>query len=202
MKAILSVTCILLCLLISRVAWSYDVLTHGDMSRAAFNESSIAKKPELLGSMGVINGQTFPNSKGEKLSMRELIAFGSIQEDDRASIVQAAYPPLRHFYDPITGLPLFVSGYEGQAVPSPDWATEDRATYDHLTVGQEFSFRDGRRYFYEALTEKDKTKREERFGRTFQTLGHVIHHLQDMAQPQHVHNIHPILSSAETRMAI
>ena len=119
MKAILSVTCILSCLFFSPVAWSYEPPTHGNMSRAAVNESNIGKKPELLGSIGLINDQTFPDSRGQKRSIRELVAFGSIQEDDRASGTQAAYPPLRHFYDPITGLPIFVPGYEGESVPSP-----------------------------------------------------------------------------------
>ncbi len=177
--------------LLSHSAWSYEVETHSEMSREAVIRSNLVIKADLLTQLGLAEyskNQRFPNSKKEPQTILQLIAFGSVQEDDRASGTQAAYPPLRHFYDPITGLPLFISGYEGQSVPSPDWATEDRATYDHLTVGQEFSFRDGRRYFYEALTEKDKTKREEKFGRTFQTLGHVIHHLQDMAQPQHVRN--------------
>ncbi len=202
---------LLILLLVSAALWrhafAYEVKTHEQMSQRAFDQSYLVTK-NILPGLGLpdVSKNQFPNSKGKKLSIRELIAFGSIQEDDRASGTQAAYPPLRHFYDPITGLPLFISGYEGQSVPSPDWATEDGATYDHLTVGQEFSFRDGRRYFYEALTEKDKTKREEKFGRTFQTIGMVIHHVQDMAQPQHVrndmHNIQPIPNSAETRMAI
>ena len=43
-----------------------------------------------------------------------------------------------------------------------------------------------RRNFFKALTEPAKVDRDAAWGLTFQTLGHVMHHLQDMAQPQHV----------------
>jgi hypothetical protein len=53
---------------------------------------------------------------------------------------------------------------------------------------QEFSFRDAREHLYKALTRPTEDDRAHYFGRTFQSVGHIIHHLQDMAQPQHVRN--------------
>src|SRR4029079_3052981 len=50
------------------------------------------------------------------------------------------------------------------------------------------SYRDARNYLYEALTGPTELERRKSFGLMFQTLGQVIHHLQDMAQPQHVRN--------------
>jgi hypothetical protein len=38
------------------------------------------------------------------------------------------------------------------------------------------------------LTSPTADERKGFFGKTFQTLGQVIHHTQDMAQPQHVRN--------------
>jgi hypothetical protein len=68
--------------------------------------------------------------------------------------------------------------------PSPDWVLEDNGEVD----GQEFSYRNAREHFYKALTSPLLSDREENWGKLFQTLGQIIHHLQDMAQPQHVRN--------------
>ena len=79
-----------------------------------------------------------------------------------------------------------------------DWALED--TQD-LGADQLFSFKDARRYFFEALSGtgffgQSASGRAANFGLMFQSLGHVIHHIQDMAQPQHVKNeAHPPKSS-------
>lgn len=69
--------------------------------------------------------------------------------------------------------------------PSPNWALED---IQDFSTDQPFSYKKGRQYFYNALTKPDKAERGKNWGLTFQTLGHVIHHLQHMAQPQHVRN--------------
>ncbi|TMH25782.1 MAG: hypothetical protein E6H66_25780 [Betaproteobacteria bacterium] len=71
---------------------------------------------------------------------------------------------------------------------SADWAIQD----NNQDADQEFSFSWARRYFYRALTTPGVASapdgRNEQWGRLFQTLGQVIHHLQDMTQPQHVRN--------------
>jgi hypothetical protein len=90
---------------------------------------------------------------------------------------------LNHFYNPRTGRPLTVLGFQlGQA--SPDWALAQPSTVN----GQEFSYWNARQYLIEALTQPREADRKRAFGRAFQILGHVVHHLQDMAQPQHVRN--------------
>jgi hypothetical protein len=74
---------------------------------------------------------------------------------------------------------------------SPDWTLEDKEIIDGTKWyggGQNYSWRDARQYFYLALTSEQQTERQNYFGSLFQTLGHVVHHLQDMAQPQHVRN--------------
>lgn len=38
-------------------------------------------------------------------------------------------------------------------------------------------------YFHVALTMEEEEDRREQFGLLFRSLGHVIHHIQDMAQP-------------------
>jgi hypothetical protein len=74
---------------------------------------------------------------------------------------------------------------------SSDWALEDKGIIDSTKWyggGQNFSWRDARESFYLALTSQNEHTRQNYFGSVFQTLGHVVHHLQDMAQPQHVRN--------------
>ena len=53
---------------------------------------------------------------------------------------------------------------------------------------QEYSFSDANTRFFDALATPDKNSRKEHWGQFFQTLGMVIHHIQDMSQPQHVRN--------------
>lgn len=164
---------------------AYEIETHSDMSREAANASVLKDTSEgsVLRALGLsypINEdvkQVFPNSKtGEKKSVLELIRDGARFEDGSSRSVN-------HFFDPVNNKALLVDGKE-RGQKSPDWALEDAGPLSE----QEFSYRDARAYFYSALTEPSKAKREKNFGLTFQTLGQVIHHLQDMAQPQHVRN--------------
>jgi hypothetical protein len=119
-------------------------------------------------------------SEGNALSLAELIQFGARWEDDSSD-----FQAFRHFYDPVNDRPLDLGGTAAALmVKSPDWALEDASTF----VNQAFSYRHARDYLYKALTESSGIDRRRYFGLTFQSIGHVIHHLQDMAQPQHVRN--------------
>jgi len=150
----------------------------------AVNNSSIVKEPGLLKTLGLKKMQDdkiFPNSNNKRNTIRELVRFGARFEDDSPRFIN-------HFYDPLQNRPLQnVSPFNPEI--SPDWALEDNEEIG----GQDYSYRNALDYFYEALTiptgflvKADEKTRKENFGRTFQTLGQVIHHIQDMAQPQHV----------------
>jgi len=136
-------------------------------------------------------------------TITDLIKHGAEQEDElRGSRF------VHHFYDPVYKRPLTVSPNEIQELSvlygrpflptqkSFDWALEDSSD---LGGDQVFSFKDARRYFFEALSGtgffgNSAAVRAASFGLTFQTLGHVIHHIQDMAQPQHVKDeAHPVI---------
>lgn len=164
---------------------SYEIQTHANLSEAAFDQSGLRKDALLLQNLGLKSSDTFPNSQNpEPKTMRELIADGARFED-----TLSLSRPINHFFNPLNGQGLggIISLVSN---PSPNWALEDKGQISGaLGVGnQEFSYRDARQYFYDALTQTDKAKREENFGRTFQSLGQIIHHIQDMAQPQHVRN--------------
>ena len=177
----------------SERAWAYEPETHRELSIAAVSRSTLGF-PSALSKLGLRPllpndvSQQFPRSQGTitgPLSIVDLIAFGSAWEDD-LSITQA----LRHFYDPVNDRELDITETVGTSlsIKSPDWALEDLRPYSS-DEPQRFSFKDARQYMYEALASPtSETQRKKQFGLMFQSLGHVIHHLQDMAQPQHARN--------------
>lgn len=161
--------------LFSTATLGYEVETHADLSGNAALNSILGDDTSLkhLGLMFPIDSeqQKFPNSKGTNATVLNLIRDGARFEDD--------FPrPINHFFDPYTGKGLGI-GY-----PSPAWALEDQQDQS----GQENSYQDARQYFHDALTNASgtDTDRNASWGRLFQTLGQIVHHVQDMAQPQHV----------------
>jgi hypothetical protein len=163
---------------------AYEVDTHSEvLTRQAANQSVLTNSA-TLGELGLDKGitdtaQQFPNSAGRSRTIRELLEDGSRFEDT----IFPTLRPLRHFYNPLTGLglgipllPTFMS--------SPDWALARLGSVSD----QEFSYGNARQSLFDALTKPTEDERKVAFGRTFQALGQVVHHLQDMAQPQHVRN--------------
>ena len=165
---------------------AYEIETHAAISKAA-SDASVLAAPVILSRLGLrpLNitdrRQKFINSRREEQTISALIQFGARWEDDK-SWQQA----LRHFYDPVNNRPLAIDDHRADPyiVASPDWALESP---DSLS-DQAHSYSDARRHFYDALTGISEVERRKSFGLMFQSIGHVIHHLQDMAQPQHVRN--------------
>ena len=165
-------------------AFAYDLGTHENISTRSVKESVLTKGKvlEKLGLKPLGSGQTFPDFLGEPYRIDQLIARGARHED-----TDELMRVFHHFYNPATGQPLTVGGALGST--SPDWALEDREQLTSIHSGeQRFSYRDARWYFLQALIAPTPAGRDENWGLAFQSLGHVIHHIQDMAQPQHVRN--------------
>lgn len=178
---------ILVCVLLlqSTDVLSYNPRTHSDMSDQAVSASVLSAMPKLE-SLGlrplpaISTQQSFPSSQGAPLSIQELVKFGSRWEDD-AGPEQA----LAHFFNPISNSGLRVFGNE-VGPTSPDWALEDNGA-----TSQPFTYKKARQYLFQALTTPNVDGASDRpkfWGLTFQTMGHLAHHLQDMAQPAHVRN--------------
>ena len=92
--------------------------------------------------------------------------------------------PLNHFFDPYHDVPLNIAN----ASRAPDWALEDRGDFTF----QNYSYKDAREAFFNGLTARDSLTHDRELGHTFYALGHIIHLIQDMAQPQHTRNdVHP-----------
>lgn len=170
----------LLLLAYSGLGQAYLPDTHERISREAFSKSVLAVDPMVTQDIGIARGTQLPSTGGASLDIEQLFRNGANHEDDGARA-------LNHFFNPLNGSALTTAP---GAYPSPAWALEDGGPINGvLGVGaQEFSFNDARKYFHQALTLPDQADRDRNFGRTFETLGHVIHHVQDMAQPQHVRN--------------
>lgn len=175
--------------------WSYsDKVTHRDLSRRAFDISRLNTDPELIKTLGLSESAVqidwnlvWPEISCDEnnlwdapmlsdvgaLTPRESLAQGAIDED--------VFPRMaHHFYDPVNDTPLWFVPW---AEKSPDWSLEPGLEF----TNQNDSFRDARRSMYLALTTPGpKSARDEHWNSTFLKIGHVIHHLQDMAQPQHV----------------
>jgi hypothetical protein len=161
--------------ILPRHAFSYEVGTHEDMSEVAALSSLL---PQYLPTIGLESLDDELADINTRLSVVKWIRRGANDEDDTISTNFARYR--NHFFDPQhggRGLSALASGE-----PSPDWALEDTQTF----ISQSYSFKEARQHFFDALTLKDN--REQFLAETFYTLGHVIHHIQDMAQPQHTRN--------------
>ena len=125
-------------------------------------------------------------------SIINLIRYGACYEDNAEA---GAYRPFAHFYDPQHGGRGLTVGGVSAGPSSPEWALNAVAS-GALTGTNHLSYVSARQAFYKALTrrelgftaEQNNQLRREDWGITFQALGHVVHHLQDMAQPQHVRN--------------
>ena len=181
--------------------WSiaYDLRTHSALSAEAAFRSVLGdeQRRAQIGLRFPINSQkqaqVFAGSNGEPTSIRDLIANGAMYEDD--------FPPgpLYHFFDPRTNSPLFLNpnDYPGAPVSlvnvinahtgtSPDWAVLGQGVTPFNV--NPYSFPRARQYLLSALSAPDKQTRDLFTGLVFDSLGRMIHHLQDMAQPQHVRN--------------
>ncbi len=161
--------------------WAYEIETHRLMTRRAFNESVLSRGyPEQELALSV--SDRLLSSSGEALLPREWVEEGSAGED---SVAFVSPQPLRfrhHFYDPHFDRGLTVGILLGHR--AFEWALEE----PEEIAGQEFSWRDARRYFFDALTAGTSSQREAQMARTFRTLGHVIHLIQDMGSPEHTRN--------------
>ncbi|MGH8589116.1 MAG: hypothetical protein ACREXX_07190, partial [Gammaproteobacteria bacterium] len=114
-------------------------------------------------------------------NLAQLIGEGAFDEDEG---VRA----LNHFYDPLLDRPLTPSPLPSRR--SWQWMLETNGPIS----GQDRSLSDAKDYFYQALTFNEgsprasDTERGKNWGLLFLSLGGAVHHMQDMAQPQHVRN--------------
>ncbi|MDD3516988.1 MAG: hypothetical protein PHQ14_01470 [Chromatiales bacterium] len=185
-KKWIGIVAILCQLFISGYALAYEVGTHAELTSAAYDRSILVDK-DFLHTLGLSQETLIDVSRADARrpiendgSIEGWLRQGAVREDGFNCLDGR---PVNHFFDPQNDRPLTVLGRE-LGLRSPDWALEDRME----AAGQDYSLRDARDRFHEAMTLPERHLRDRAFGLLFQTLGHVMHHVQDMAQPEHVRN--------------
>src|SRR5262245_1805440 len=171
---------LLVCYALPSVTSAYELETHRALSEAAFNVSGVGDTLRDTYGIGATDRfrQRFFGFPGGSRTAQLWVRQGGAQED------VPFWRVLNHFYDPIHNEGL---GWLG-SVAAPEWALEPSGDID----GQNHSYRDARSAFYPGLTASEPDRRERELGFTFFALGHVIHLIQDVAQPQHTrHDAHP-----------
>lgn len=180
-------------------AEAYEVRTHDILSREAALQSVLGDQ-EARSRLGLRHpidfqqaDQMFLGSKGVRSSIIDLIGNGAVYEDD--------FPPgpIYHFFDPRTNLPLhinpadypsavaaYVNVLNSKTRTSPDWVVQGQGSFPFSS--NDYSFPKARDYFYRGLTSSINEERQGNLGLLFESLGRMIHHIEDMAQPQHVRN--------------
>ncbi len=178
---------------------AYETPTHSILTTQAVQASVLDIDPDFLPDLGLdftthdafLPSQVPANPDGTdpdssawlgRTSIIRIISGGAVMED-------AGKRSRHHFYDPQNDRGSGSAGHR-----SPDWILESVVLpHSNLTVqvtlpGQDYSYGDALGYFYESLTLSDEYNRLINAGLLFRSLGHVIHHIQDMVQPQHVRN--------------
>ncbi len=132
-----------------------------------------------------------PDWAGRTFTIAQVFRYGSCFEDSESPFSR----PLTHFYNVQSngdGTPR-VPPAVGRNANSLKWSLQ-RGNSNTDTGTNHYTWQDARNAFYYALTGRNldeqnpitDARREAAWARTFQALGHVMHHLQDMASPQHV----------------
>jgi hypothetical protein len=190
-------------LLPATAAVAYVETTHQLLSNEAVVASALTTDPSLLQNLGLPAASDLSSSYTTTtgiggLSAAGIIALGSVIEDGVALPTRPADQRfVNHFLDPQfvdpnshlqTGRGL--SGVVSLgANASPTWALGDRGDPGSNTLlfynAQTMSYMDAQGAFFSALVSSTRASRTAALSQMFQSLGQVIHHIQDMAQPQH-----------------
>jgi len=167
--------------------------THKLVNEQAVSQSSL--NTILVYQLGVPEGINTTLKFGEEsLSILRWLREGGAREDD-GNIFNLSARYLRHFHDPLcpwdsAGLhPVlpFASRWESAV----RWAQE--TTQNQQTGLGDYSWRNARASFHQALIAETPAEREAAWAQTFRALGQVMHVLTDMAVPEHVRDdMHPI----------
>ena len=183
-----------LLLLLSEAAAFDNLDTHRRITRLSARASDLDNvlKGELLMLDGV--GTLLQPAVEQRRTIGSLLEGGSQFEDD---------PPCRarnHFHNPlrpfsssgITDLPPFIQGACSvtefdQTFSSILWGTRFTSPQEQGPgAGNPFDWDAARGAYLDALILPTSPEREGALARTFETLGHVMHLVQDLAVPAHV----------------
>lgn len=191
------------------LADAYELRTHGEITRHAYEMSDGLRV--YLEAAGISAAQTFaPNDATPRSQLARFensgtaldwMIEGAIREDDYIDhflgrvfgCPRPQNPPsqadrvFNHFLDVQRsgrGLTIPIGNL---GLPAPDWALGRQGRGSGPGQNQ-FSVLDARDYQYQSLTASSRAMRDKYTALLFRSLGHVLHLVEDMAQPQHTRN--------------
>jgi hypothetical protein len=183
------ISCIILFILFSVKgtisAYDKDVI-HPLISKIAAENSVLAlENGNYLRNIGFEGGLKEPFLNN---TVEDWIQDGSTFEDANRNYFNHFHNPLKAWQD--AGLDIDLLFINPLLDPFVDLIVNSQSSLLWAQHSKnEFSWQNIREYFYDALT----TGSEASFAKTFEGLGHLIHLLQDAAQPAHVRNdAHPL----------
>jgi hypothetical protein len=184
----------LLCSLDNVIGYD-DVETHPRITKSAVENSNINNY--LIQNLNFKDGIETKIPANTNNTIRFWLEEGSKLED--APLCRAS----NHFHNPLKSwnqssvsdqLSLIsgwcnLTGYSTK-YSNVTWATgylSPAPKGSKITIdGQEMGWDNAREYYHLALTSQSSNDREEYFGKTFQSIGQVIHLIEDMAVPAHI----------------
>ena len=194
-------TLVTTCFAVPAYAFKEDS-THRQLTAAAINPSVSNLKNYLINNLGLSEGYDKQlngiDRKGfeQNYSIFKWLQEGS-QDEDALSFCRAS----NHFHNPIhsgdwLSSQMSDSGWVDIVCGSTrysnvTWATgynSPNTSFIASRSGQDMGWDNARTYFYQSLTSQDSATREEKFVKTFKSVGMVMHLLQDMAVPAHTRN--------------
>jgi hypothetical protein len=165
-------------------AAAFELDAHRSLNETALRASSLDSF--LRNQVGLVDGAgTSFRHWQEVRTASGFVREGGAREDELGITVVA--PPYwrvnRHFHDPLR--PWASAGLKGLFDSSVVWMQEDS---DSLGKVQGYSWPEARYYYVTALTASLPVVREEYWANTFQSIGQIMHLVEDAAQPAHVRN--------------
>jgi len=154
-------------------ARGFDFETHRTLSERAARHSNL---DVFLSSIG-LDEELSTSLLG--FTIEELISAGTVAEDSPVDRVR------HHFHNPLLTWDAAGLRVEGFRIGQSSVLWQQERNQDR---GGRHSWHDGRESYYQALTVQTKAERERQFAETFQTVGHLIHLIQDAASPAHTRN--------------
>lgn len=188
--------CTLICLLASTVISGHafdDEDTHPRMTGVAVDQSTLDNtlKGDLRMAAGTATLLARPSDPPD--TVRRWLQRGARLEDDPACRASHHFHnPLKPFLDAaVTDLPAPLRLYCTNRGFSPQWANAVWAT-GHVSptsrgavTGNPFDWHAARRRYFDGLTLPTAASREAALADAFETIGHVMHLVQDLGVPAH-----------------
>lgn len=163
--------------LLSRPLLGYPQSVHKNLTTEAFRRA--ASETGFLEQLGILPGV-------ESSLAEHYAALGAFDEDGDFLGISGGRS-VNHFYDPVNQAPLtvYVKTVENfcQTIGARawSWGLEDVAV-------NKFALPEAKIHLFKAITGESVVSRATELKLLFGTLGHVVHLIQDMAQPEHTRN--------------